>query len=69
MRSQKGERNPTHRLTEDEIMEIRRIWARNVTAKELAAKYGVAPITIYKVVSDQCWTHLPGVAEIRRGEE
>jgi len=64
MKPQKGDKNYHHKLTSEEVMEIRQIWARNMTAGEIAAKYGIAPITVYKVVNDMCWTHLPSVTDL-----
>lgn len=67
--NQRGEKNHWHKLTEAEVLRIRQTWANNKTAKELAAIYNVAPITITKIVNQQAWTHLPSVDDIRRTEE
>jgi len=64
----KGEDNGTSKLTSEQVLEIRMIWARNMTAKELAAKYGVARITIEKIVNQQSWKHLPSVDDFIRME-
>lgn len=64
--NQSGERNGCHKLTERQVVEIRRTWANNKTAKDLAAIYNVAPITITKVVNQMTWTHLPSVDDYRR---
>lgn len=61
--NQKGEANHKSRLTEQQVLEIRRIWAQNMSAKQLAARYGVEPITIYKIIAQQSWKHLPSVTD------
>ena len=65
-----GEDNGSAKLTEEQVLQIRMIWANNKTAKELADKYGVARVTIEKIVNQQAWKHLPSVDDfIRMGEE
>ena len=59
-------RFPGQRLEAWQVKEIRQIWAKNVTQKELAAKYGVTVQTITKIVCDITWKNLPSVAEYRR---
>lgn len=61
--NQKGEANNLSKLTEQQVLEIRKIWAQNMSAKQLAARYGVKPLTIYKIVNQQSWKHLPSVID------
>lgn len=57
--SLRGERQPAHRLTEDEVREIRRRYAAGgVLQKQLAAEYGVGKVTIHHVVHRTTWAWL-----------
>lgn len=64
--NQRGEKNHWSKLTEADVLNIRRTWANNKSAKELAAMYGVSRVTIEKVVNQISWTHLPSVDDFRR---
>jgi len=58
-RSARGESQGGHILTEDEVRSIRARYApHKVTARMLAADYGVSPGTIRAVVSGRSWRHL-----------
>ena len=59
-----GERNHHSKLTADEVMEIRRIWANNMTLKEIAALYNVSRPTVAGIVNQYTWKHLPSVTDI-----
>lgn len=60
-----GESHWYHKLTEKQVMEIRTIWAKNVSKKELADRYGVSSTTIVSITSNLSWKHLPSVDQIR----
>ena len=48
------------RLTEDQVIEIRRLHASgNITQEELAARFGVTRPNIHHVVTRKTWSHLP----------
>ena len=66
LQSHKGEEHPCHRLTEDDVIDIRRTWAKNVTQKSMAEKYGVSEYTICSVIAQHSWKHLPSVDDYRR---
>lgn len=40
-------------------MEIRRLWAEGVPAKELASRFGVSPRNIRAIVTGKLWRHVP----------
>ena len=54
----KGTRNGRHRLTEADVIEIRRLRTKGVTGPELAGKYGVSLSTIYMAARANSWSHL-----------
>ena len=66
LQSHRGEDHPAHRLTEDEVIDIRRTWAKNVTQRSLAEKYDVSEYTICAVIAQHSWKHLPSVEDYRR---
>jgi hypothetical protein len=57
--SLRGESHPQHKLTEDQVKSIRKLWAighRNI--RVLARNNGVSPANIRKIVKGQTWTHI-----------
>ena len=55
----RGEAQPMHKLTEEQIMQIRqlyRIGHRNINV--IARNYKVSPANIKKIVTNQTWTHM-----------
>lgn len=55
----RGESHPRHKLTEDQVKSIRKLWAvghRNL--KVLARNNGVSPANIRKIVKGETWTHI-----------
>lgn len=62
--TKKGEANPLAKLTEADVLAIRRIWKPDPTRvrqryKHLAAKYSVLSSTIKAIVEHTTWQHLP----------
>lgn len=51
----RGEGNPSHILTEDQVIEIR---ASPLTHKVLAERFGVSKVTIGAIKSGRLWKHL-----------
>lgn len=68
LQSHKGVEHPAHRLTDDDVIEIRRTWANSLTQKDLARKYGVSLHTIVSIIAQHSWKHLPSVDDFRRAE-
>jgi hypothetical protein len=52
-----GEKNPSARLTAEDVLAIRAAWPRTTQAV-LAKQYGVAPTTISAVVRRETWSSL-----------
>ncbi len=57
-RSTYGEKNPAHKLTEIEVLEIR---TSGVTVAALASRFGVSPDAVYQARRGYTWRHLPGL--------
>lgn len=54
-RSTQGERHPSSRLTETDVLAIRK---KDVSARQAALAYGVTPALIYAIRSGRLWRHL-----------
>ena len=55
----RGEAHPMHKLTEEQVMQIRDLWKvghRNI--KVLARNNGVSQANIKKIVTNKTWTHM-----------
>jgi len=57
-RQARGEQLPQHKLTDDDVRQIRRDYADDMTPKEIAKKFGVLPPAIYKVLRGVNWKHV-----------
>lgn len=60
----RGEASHFSKLTEPQIVEIRRRRSDGETATSLASEYGVTAGQIRKIVSRQQWSHLPDQSEV-----
>lgn len=56
--SRRGEKNVSSKLTSDIVRQIRTDHADGVTPKTLAATYGIAFQTAYKIVQRKTWMHI-----------
>lgn len=54
-----GERHISAKLTDEQVMEIRRKWAAGATSTEIAAEYGLNRGTVSSLGAGKHWTHLP----------
>lgn len=54
-----GEQNPAAKLTEAQVVEIRRLLARGAGYRFLARRYGVSAQTIGAIARGQTWRHVP----------
>jgi hypothetical protein len=55
----RGESHPAHKLTEEQVNAIRKLWKvghRNI--RVLARNNGVSPANIRRIVRNETWTHL-----------
>jgi hypothetical protein len=53
--SPKGRKNPSAKLTESQVLEVR---ASNKTSRAIAVKYGVHPATISSIRLRKSWKHI-----------
>lgn len=53
-----GSKNPYHKLTEEEVVEIRKRCSEGVTKRELAEEYDVSPSAISGIVRRISWNHI-----------
>lgn len=64
LRNSKGENNPIHKLTNNQVCEIRKKYQKGKhngnNANFLSKKYNVSPKTILDIVNHKKWTHLIG---------
>lgn len=55
----RGERNPKHKLTESDVLEIRQLHSTGTIGfKKLGKHFGVAYQTIQGIVARRYWTHI-----------
>lgn len=54
----RGSRSGTSKLTDEDVVEIRRSW-KALRRNQLALKYGVSEIAIYHILTGKTWAHLP----------
>ena len=54
----RGEQHGRSKLTPEDVVAIRATWMGS-SIYELAARYGVAPQTIHRILTRQLWKHLP----------
>lgn len=54
----KGEANINHKLTEEDVREIRLRYASGFKCRFLAKEYGVSPSRISEVCSKKTWSHV-----------
>jgi len=59
-RSLKGIKNPRSILSEEDILEIRQLFANGYTAKELSYIYKVGKSTVINIVVGNTWKHIGG---------
>ncbi len=53
----RGSRVPGARLTEKQIPELRRLYGK-VTGREAAKRFGVSPMTVWRIWYGETWTHV-----------
>lgn len=55
----KGSSCGATKLAEDDVVQIRRLWAGCVQARELASRFGVSANNIRAIVRGNSWRHIP----------
>lgn len=53
-----GEKNPFSKLEESQVLEIRRLAASGVKARDMSERFGVATHTIHGVIAKRSWKHV-----------
>jgi len=56
----KGETNGNHRLTTDQVVEIKKGLAKGESQREMARKFGVSKTLIYYIKLGKTWAHITG---------
>lgn len=56
----RGEQVKVHKLTDEEVVQIRHLFADGATQRDLAIRFNVVQQTISKVTRGEHWTHLAG---------
>ena len=54
----RGGRSNLAKLTDADVLEIRRRYAEGALQRELAAAYGIRQTNVSQIVRRQTWTHL-----------
>lgn len=54
-----GEKSALAKLTNDNVLDIRRLCSIGVKAKEIAAQFGISHWTVYNIKYRTRWSHLP----------
>ena len=57
-RSRKGEDSPTSKLTESDVIEIRRCMSAGESYKDIGRRYGIHPMHCYNIASRTTWRHI-----------
>lgn len=63
---QNGVKHGMVKLTEEQVMEIRRLRTEGVSGVELAKKYNVTTTAISTIATGKSWSHLPGFGYVRK---
>lgn len=54
-----GEKQGLAVMTEAKVIELRNLyWTRNVTQRQLAARFGIAKSTVVQIINRRTWTHV-----------
>jgi predicted DNA-binding protein (UPF0251 family) len=55
----KGEQSYRHLLTNEKVLEMRRLWdSRSLLQKQIAIKFQVCPSTVSAVIRRAVWNHI-----------
>lgn len=59
LRCNKGVKNALAKLTEEDVISIRELYAKNdITQKELSKKFNIVPSQVSKIISKEAWPHI-----------
>lgn len=54
----RGESSGSAKVTESDVIEIRRLWAAGMLQKDIAARFGIGRKAVTKIVNRQRWKHV-----------
>lgn len=54
----RGQRNPLSKLTDEQVISIRREYKEGISATKLAKKYGIGRSNAFEIVAGRRWAHL-----------
>uniref|UniRef100_A0A6H1ZB63 Putative homing endonuclease n=1 Tax=viral metagenome TaxID=1070528 RepID=A0A6H1ZB63_9ZZZZ len=57
----KGETNPSSKLTDIQVIEIRRAYIAGEKRESIGPRYGLSPLSVSDITSGRAWKHLLGV--------
>lgn len=53
-----GSEHPMAKLSEDDVIEIRKLYGKGIRADAIAKRYGIALTTVYNVATRRSWKHI-----------
>lgn len=62
----RGTKHGMARLTDEQVLEMRRLRATGMTCEEIGKRFGVGVEHAHAVVTGRTWKHLPGAVDIGR---
>jgi hypothetical protein len=57
-RARPGSQNPNAKITEADVLEIRRLRAEGVPGNEVAERFGLKRATVYSICAGRMWKHV-----------
>lgn len=58
LKSNTGSNNNFSKLSEKDVLEIRKIYQKGTTQQKIADKFNIARNTVSMIVNRKCWTHI-----------
>lgn len=53
-----GEKNPSAKLTNEEVLEMRKLFDDGMSPKEIAKEFGVSVMTAFRAATKRSWSHI-----------
>lgn len=61
----RGGDNPIAKLTAEDVLQMRSLFARGAATTQIAKKYGISQPNAHRIIVGQTWSHLPGACAPR----
>lgn len=61
----RGMANGLAKLTDSQVLEMRRLFAAGAASTEIARLFGIKQATAHRIIVGQSWAHLPGASPLR----